>query len=311
MGVEESDDIFRAMLPISFPVIMTLSFLCVFLLNPILIPFVFLLQYLRVLTITPYIYLINTLLPKFFPKECATIFANLRKSFPVTVDGTLPKKGIYLFHPHGYMAASIVLHTATRFTDWPIRMIKCAVIPGLKYYMGMTEVLEDRFVDSKYDDMKKLLTHTHSSLAVSPGGLDEMVQIRKKELRIKLLSRKGVFRLAIETGTPLVPVLLFGETELCNPLEGSLMEYAHSWVRMLRIPLVLPSYELCMKWLSLQKKPFDTKCVSVIGEAVAVGEARSPTEEEIYSLRATYIEALKKLYAKTKPADYAAEMIID
>lgn len=309
MGNEVSDDIFRAMLPISFPVIMTISFLCVLLLNPLIIPLIFFLQYMRVITITPYIYLVNTLAPKLFPEECAAVFTNLRKSFPVTVTAR-PAKGIYLFHPHGYMAASIVLHTATRFTDWPVRNIKCAVIPGLKYYLGMPEVLEDRFVESNYSDMKKLLTHTHSSLAVSPGGLDEMVQIRKKELRIKLLSRKGVFRLAIETGTPLVPVLIFGETELCNPLEGSLMEYAHSWTRMFRIPLVLPSLELCMKWLSLRQKPLDTKCVSVIGKAVEAGPARDPTEEEIYDLRAKYIEGVKKLYAETKPADYAAEMII-
>jgi len=310
-------DIYRAMLPISFPVLMSLVYMSLFLIHPFLVPVILLLVWLEVLTVAPLIFLINTVVPKLFPDDCTAIMKHLRESFPVVHRGKKPVQSIYMFHPHGYMAASIVLHTATNFTDWPIHPIKCAVIRGMSYYFGMKEVLEDRFVDSNYDDMKKVLTMTHSSLAVSPGGLDEMVQIRKKEIRVKLLSRKGIFRLAIETGKPLVPVITYGETELCNPLEGSYLEGVHSWLRKYRIPLIVPSYEMCTKWLLLRKKPLDTKCVSFIGlpvlpvmPAVPVVPA-VPSEEAIYELRGRYIEALKKLYAETKPAEYAEDLIIE
>jgi hypothetical protein len=36
-----------------------------------------------------------------------------------------------------------------------------------------------------------------------------------------------------------------------------------------------------------------------------------PSEEAIYELRARYIEALKKLYKETKPAEYAEDLIIE
>ena len=305
-------DIYRAMLPISFPVLMTLVYMSLFLIHPFLIPGVLILVWLEVLTVAPLIFLINTVVPKVFPDECTAIMKHLRESFPVVHHRKNPVQSIYMFHPHGYMAASIVLHTATKFTDWPIHPIKCAVIRGMTHYFGMKEVLEDRFVDSNYDDMKKVLTMTHSSLAVSPGGLDEMVQIRKKEIRVKLLSRKGIFRLAIETGKPLVPVITYGETELCNPLEGSYLEGLHSWLRKYRIPLIVPSYEMCTKWLLLRKKPLDTKCISFIGLPVLpVVPADIPSEEAIYELRGRYIEALKKLYAETKPVDYAEDLIIE
>jgi 2-acylglycerol O-acyltransferase 2 len=304
-------DIYRAMLPISFPVLMTLAYMSLFLIHPFLIPGVLLLVWLEVITVAPLIFLINTVVPKLFPEDCAAIMKNLRESFPVVHRRKdKPVQSIYMFHPHGYMAASIVLHTATNFTDWPIHPIKCAVIRGMTHYFGMKEVLEDRFVDSNYDDMKKVLTMTHSSLAVSPGGLDEMVQIRKKEIRVKLMSRKGIFRLAIETGKPLIPVITYGETELCNPLEGSWLESAHSFLRKYRIPLIVPSYEMCTKWLLLRKKPLDTKCVSFIGLPVLPKDTNA-SEEAIYELRARYIEALKKLYADTKPSDYAEDLIIE
>lgn len=310
-------DIYRAMLPVSFPVLMTLVYMSLFLIHPFLVPVILLLVWLEVITVAPLIFLINTVVPKLFPEECSAIMKHLRESFPVVPSGSAkkPVQSIYMFHPHGYMAASIVLHTATNFTDWPIHPIKCAVIRGMTHYFGMKEVLEDRFVDSNYADMKKVLTMSHSSLAVSPGGLDEMVQIRKKEIRVKLLSRKGIFRLAIETGKPLVPVITYGETELCNPLEGSYLEGLHTFLRKYRIPLIVPSYEMCTKWLLLRKKPLDTKCVSVIGLPVLSGipllPSDVPSEEAIYELRARYIEALKKLYKETKPAEYAEDLIIE
>jgi hypothetical protein len=304
-------DIYRAMLPISFPVLMTMVYMSLFFIHPFLIPGLLLLVWLEVITVAPLIFLINTVVPKLFPDDCAAIMKNLRESFPVVHRRKdKPVQSIYMFHPHGYMAASIVLHTATNFTDWPIHPIKCAVIRGMTHYFGMKEGLEDRFVDSNYDDMKRVLTMTHSSLAVSPGGLDEMVQIRKKEIRVKLLSRKGIFRLAIETGKPLVPVITYGETELCNPLEGSCLESAHSFLRKYRIPLIVPSYEMCTKWLLLRKKPLDTKCVSFIGLPLLPKDTNA-SEEAIYELRARSIEGLKKLYADTKPSDYAEDLIIE
>lgn len=46
-----------------------------------------------------------------------------------------------------------------------------------------------------------------------PGGVQEMSYAEQMKFKLKLKSRKGFVRLAIETGASLVPILSFGEND--------------------------------------------------------------------------------------------------
>lgn len=47
-----------------------------------------------------------------------------------------------------------------------------------------------------------------------PGGVQEMCFTEQKKFKLKLESRKGFIRLAMETGSSLVPILSFGENDI-------------------------------------------------------------------------------------------------
>jgi 2-acylglycerol O-acyltransferase 2 len=61
------------------------------------------------------------------------------------------------------------------------------------------------------------------SVSVIPGGVRDMMTTTPGVIHI--VPRKGVFRLALETGTPIVPVLTYGENELFPAIHLSFNEW--------------------------------------------------------------------------------------
>jgi hypothetical protein len=255
--------------------------------------------------------MLHSICIRLWPTLPERILANLKTSFPVEVKGTLPEKGIYLFHPHGVITSAHMINIGLNsVSNWPVKAIRGTAIYSLWYSFGFNEVLDGNFVPTKYPDMKRVIDG-HQSLAVSLGGLDEVNFIFKGRMRLKIKDRKGVFRLAIETGTPLVPVLAYGENEVCDNMgRWKGFDWINGFLRKQRLPLTIPSWELYEKYMSIHRKPFDVPVVSVIGEPVAVGRAREPTDEDIRLVRSIYIKRLRELYRQTRPADYAEELEI-
>ena len=64
-----------------------------------------------------------------------------------------------------------------------------------------------------------------------------------------------------------------------------------------------------IEWLTIYKKPLDKKIVTHIGNPIEVGEARTPTSDDINELRTKYMEALRTLYKDTKPDDYEDDIV--
>jgi 2-acylglycerol O-acyltransferase 2 len=139
--------------------------------------------------------------------------------------------------------------------------------------------------------MKKALDT--QSLSISVGGLSE-TKIQPGKFALKLKDRKGAFKLAIETGTPLVPVLVYGENEIFQ----AGLRY-DGW-----IPIILPSLRSMAQTMNLIRKPYDTRVSTYVGEPIKV-EGLGFT---IDTLRATYMKKLQELYVQTKPSHYPPEI---
>uniref|UniRef100_A0A7S1R5E7 Acyltransferase n=1 Tax=Alexandrium catenella TaxID=2925 RepID=A0A7S1R5E7_ALECA len=77
-----------------------------------------------------------------------------------------------------------------------------------------------------------------SSVCVFPGGISEMVRTGGACEQLVLNNRKGVIKLALEHGTPIVPVYVFGQTILWGqfPLPG----WVERLSRRLRASLFIP-----------------------------------------------------------------------
>jgi hypothetical protein len=307
------DGIFRISIPVSYPVLMITIFVIaifsILFLSTLSTVFLLILVQGGILRLKPITDLLDSICNYVLPELKETIIANTKASFPVIVKGTLPRKGIYLFHPHGVITTTHMVNIGINpVSNWPVKNIRGTAMYSLWYSFGVREIFDGSFVPSHYSDMKNVLDED-MSLSVSLGGIEEMRYIFKDKIRVKLKSRRGVFRLAIETGTPLVPVLVYGENEVCDNLGNWRgFDWINRLLRKFNLTLLIPSWELYTKFFALAYKPLDVPVVSVIGEPVAVGPAREPTDEDIRLVRAIYIQRLRKLYRDTRPASYAEEL---
>ena len=307
------EGIFSLTFPLSYPVLL-ISITLVFCLTLLFIGtmssfFFIVLVQCGILRLKPIADLLHAVCTHLWPDLSGRVKENLLKSFPVEVKGTLPRKGIYLFHPHGLISMAHMVNIGQKaFSNWPVKTIRGTNLNSLWYSFGIREMSEGVFVPVLYPEMKKVLDEG-LSLAVSPGGVEEMKYLYKGKIRVKLKTRKGVFRLAIETGTPLVPVLAYGENEVCdNHGNWPGFDWINRLLRHIPTHLIIPSWPLYEKFLSIHRRPFDVPVLSVIGEPVEVGCAREATEEDIRVVRSIYIKRLREFYRQTRPENYAEEL---
>lgn len=307
------EGIFSTTFPLSYPIVLfslTVVFCLTLLFVGTMSSFFFLvLVQCGILRLKPIADLVHVVCNHLWPDLAGRVKKHLQESFPVVVKGTLPPQGIYLFHPHGLISMAHMTNIGQKaFSNWPVKAIRGTNLNSLWYSFGIREMSEGVFVPALYPDMKKVLDE-RLSLAVSLGGVEEMNYLFKGKIRVKLKTRRGVFRLAIETGTPVVPVLAYGENELCdNYGNWKGFDWINRLLRTIPAHLIIPTWELYEKFLSIHRKPFDVPVVSVIGEPVEVGPAREPTEEDVRVVRSIYIKRLRELYRHTRPAHYAEEL---
>ena len=309
------EGIFRLTFPLSYPILLISIFITVTLsiifLGSISSLFLLILLNSGILRLKPITDLLDYICTYISPRFKDILIGNLRSSFPVEVKGTLPPKGIYLFHPHGLITTAHMFNIGIKsVSHWPVKDIRGTAMYSLWYSFGAREIIDNSFVPSTFSSMKEVLDEG-LSLSVSLGGMEEMKHIVRHKIRAKLKSRRGVFRLAIQTGTPLVPVIAYGENEVCSNIGAwKCFDWINAILRTFHVTLLIPSWDLYEKTLTLLHKPLDVPVVSVIGEPVAVGPAREPTEEDIQLVRSIYIKRLREFYRQTRPAHYAKELEI-
>jgi len=165
----------------------------------------------------------------------------------------------------------------------------------------------NRVVSSNYNSMKEVLLDG-KSLSVALGGLAETKYIESKKITVVVSSRKGIFKMALETGVPIIPVLTYGENSIHQKMNSRLTDIVEYF---LKIHIPLPSLASLKAWFKIYREPLENKIETHIGKGIEVGLAvESPTETQIANLRKRYIEGLKALYKETKPAGYKDELEI-
>jgi len=165
------------------------------------------------------------------------------------------------------------------------------------------------FIPAEYAPMKRVL-EGGESLSVTLGGIREILECTPGSLRLTLSRRQGVFRLALETGTALIPVLVYGETELYTPMRGVWLDSIQKALLPWGVCLPIPTWDSCKKWMGLLYRPLETPVRTVVGNRIKVVACASPTAEEIIALRDRYFKELRELYANTRPPTYAKDLII-
>ena len=148
---------------------------------------------------------------------------------------------------------------------------------------------------SKHVARKALLYR--KSLLLYPGGEKEQMLTVKGRHRLFLRSRKGFVKIALESGASLVPIYVFGETDLYDSW-SFMLSFRQTLVAKLgvAIPLISGACGLL---------PHRVPVAAVVGDEIkvkATPNGREPTQEEVDALHSKYMTALTALFDKHKAA---------
>jgi len=226
-----------------------------------------------------------------FPDSLTSFKENIRQSFKIRGTELEDKKYIFMWHPHGVFASSLYFHMSG-LTEWPCEIkVKGTAFNGLLWLPFMGEIFEELdAVPTEYHAMKKALES--SSLSVAPGGMREMLYPGSAIL----LKRRGIFKMALETGAPLVPIISVGEEKLCQNIEFP--SWIQDFFEKYDACICIPTMKSVVKLVSIFVRPLKDPVISVMGEPIIVEKKEEPSEKDIADLRSRYIDALKKLYKK-------------
>jgi hypothetical protein len=262
--------------------------------------------YSGVIHITPIIEGLGNIVSYFNPGLLDSLINNLRNSLLIEYPDGKPSntKHIFVFHPHGTLSTTMTFHIGTHITEWSIRPIKVAVLHGLFWLPFANEIFHKmNAVPSHYSSMKAVLDN-NESLGLCLGGVREILYTEPGSMKLSIKNKRGIFRLALETGTPLIPVLSYGENELFDLSDSKWLLYIQKYLIHYGVCLPIPTLKSCISWFGIIWNPLKNPIRTVVGEAIQVPDAHIPTDKEIIELRETYFTALKDLYQRTRPDGY-------
>lgn len=238
---------------------------------------------------------VGQLVQMMFPDSYGRIQTNLKKTFQYH-EKAQPDRAFYLWHPHGLLSVTPFLHTFIQQRSKIVCLSffhRVPIVRDLYHYI--------RAIPSDYDTIKTELEE--GSVSIIPGGVREMMLPQEAGvLRTIIKCRKGLFRLALETGTPLVPVLTYGEHELFPQVDSSLLTTLNQWMySQFGLYIPIPSFTSLLNWVQLSETPLPP-IRSVAGSPIPVEKVETPTQEQIEALKTTYCSALQKLFDETAPS---------
>lgn len=145
--------------------------------------------------------------------------------------------------------------------------------------------------------------YTSNAVVIIVGGAAEALHSRPNNYQLVLKRRKGFCRIALQTGTAIVPVINFGELDLyeqqANP-PGSRLRRFQEWVKASTgiAPALICGRGFFQYTFGLlpRRMPINT----VIGSPVEVTKSEQPSEQEIEELHTRFCKTLEELFETNK-----------
>jgi len=209
------------------------------------------------------------------------------------------KNYLLMYHPHSLFGIAYTLIT---------RYVHEVHLPGCKFLFTGADVIQYlpllrrimawwgcTSVSAKA--MKKHLTmpFPYNALMLQVGGIAEMFYGIDRE-QVILMKRLGFCKIALQTGTCLVPCYVYGANEMYTRLFGpdSLLAGISSKIQMSLVVWY-------GRWgLPFGVVPHQVKMVIALGEPIEVPKVDEPTPEQITELHAKYVAAIGALFDRHK-----------
>lgn len=231
----------------------------------------------------------------------------------INLDANLREDESYImgYHPHGALPIGAIFpftgctDMLRPFIPHSRDCIRFATVPfNMKFPIWREFLLAAGFIHSSFHSCLGYLGMTDGGdesgkrgkvLVIAVGGSREMLEAKNDKCNLILSSRKGIFRLALLTGSSLIPVFGFNENELFEFYEG------YGWMKWLQewslgrfnftIPLLKGRYFYGLL-------PARTEINVVFGNCISVEKKREEeiTEELVEQLKEKYMDELRRLY---------------
>jgi|688.fasta_scaffold46031_9 hypothetical protein len=234
-----------------------------------------------------------------------TVESNIRETFSLDVKYPLPPSALYVWSPHALMSISSVMYNVG-VCRHPAYMPNHLVSIPLFHYLPVISDIARYFgiIPSDYQSIEKTLAKKES-VSVLLGGVREMTMVEDFKIRLCIKKRRGIFRLALTTGTPIIPVLTFGENELFSQAHSELLDTINKYLfETFGMHIPLPTVRSLFNWVELSYRPLKP-IRSYTGKPIAVKQVASPTEKDIAELRDTYIKGVRDLFRETASSEYS------
>ncbi|XP_056632411.1 2-acylglycerol O-acyltransferase 2-like isoform X2 [Diorhabda carinulata] len=132
------------------------------------------------------------------------------------------------------------------------------------------------------------------------GGAAEAYLCKPGSYRVLVKKRKGFIKLALKNGTPLVPVLSFGETDLFDQLEGSWLRIIQERIRKyIGVAPILPIGRGFFQY-SFGIIPRRHPVTTVVGQPLEVPKIDNPTTEQIEEYHEKFLKHLTAMFEEQK-----------
>ena len=209
---------------------------------------------------------------------------------------------LFIWQPHGLISVSSVMFNIGLCKHPNYRANHAVTLPFYHYFPVIGDIIRHLgSIPSDSNSITKTL-QKGESVSVMLGGVREMLTAEGKHIKLYIRNRTGIFRIALETGTPLVPVLTYGENEVFPRSNEwwatELNNLLHSYTGM---AIGIPTWKTLQNWFELSYRPLKP-IVTHVGSPI-------PATGDIPTLRNTYIKAVEALFKKTAPPGYTLEIV--
>jgi hypothetical protein len=198
------------------------------------------------------------------------------------------KPSIYTFGPHGVFGIAPALQALINgyLVGEYFHVLGASAVFKFPLYNVLLRQLG--FDDISYETFKSLLTRRHS-VAIVPGGIGEMFyagnKVQDEVMMVK--KRKGFVKIALETGSQIIPTYSFGSTQMFYVGNSKLLQKLS---RLLKTSLIL----FWGKWgLPL---PLRIPMVVVVGCPIKCPKVESPSKELIDQYHEIYLAETQRIY---------------
>ncbi|XP_037824412.1 2-acylglycerol O-acyltransferase 2-A-like [Lucilia sericata] len=250
---------------------------------------------------------------------------HLRDYFPVelikTVDLKPDRNYLLASFPHGIIGTGISINMGNNIGKWlelfPGIRPKIATLDMHFYIPFMRELFRLwGLVSCSKESLTYYLTRpndpkskankdgfTSNAVAVLVGGAQESLDSHPGRYILTLKNRKGFVKIAIRTGSPIVPTFSFGEVDIfdqvANPPE-SLLRKVQTLVK--RITGVSPLIVLGRGFFqySFGFLPQRKHIVQVVGAPIEVEKMPNPSPEYVDEIHQKVIDSLNEMFEKYK-----------